>query len=204
MQQVGQCCVGAKICRLWTIKASNWHQRSGTWTLSAAPHLPFFLAWEVPEGIIDSFQITKSNNLRPKKWFMLIVRWNKKFPQRRKWRLDIDWVCICMEVGGACTSGIWTDDPLYWSNKRRQTLLSQNSCDLQILRWALTYITKTSKHNFRGLVLHLFLQLSSCVFLSLPVSHSNGGHPYSPPSNVENPCVYFKINEKVPEMRRLI
>lgn len=52
---------------------------------------------------------------------------------------------------------------------------------LPILRWALTYITKTSKHNFRGLVLRLFLQLSSCVFLSLPVSHNSGGIPPPPP-----------------------
>lgn len=125
MQQVGQCWVGAKICRLWTIKASNWHQRSGTWTLSAAPHLPV-LAREVPEGIIDSFQITKSNNLRPKKWFMLIDRWNKRFPQRRKWRLDIDWVRGCMELGGAYTSGIWTDDPCYRSDQMRQADAAQS------------------------------------------------------------------------------
>lgn len=49
----------------------------------------FFLAREVPEGIIDSFQIAKSNNLRPKKrrlfqLSMLIDNWNKKFPQRGK------------------------------------------------------------------------------------------------------------------------
>lgn len=86
------------------------------------------------------------------------------------------------------------------SNARMQARLSQNSCDLRILRWALTYITETSKHNFRGLVLRLFLQLSSCVFLSLPAPHSIGGYPptANTPRAVWKRRIYgSKINKKV-------
>lgn len=59
---------------------------------------------------------------------------------------------------------------LIWLNQRRQMQPIHNSCNLWILRWALTYITMTSKHNFWGFVLSLFLLLSSCVFLCVPVS----------------------------------
>lgn len=184
MQQVGQCCVGAKICWLWTIKASNWHQRSGAWTLSAAPHLPFFSSggsWRNYWFISNN----KFKSLRPKKWLMLIDSWNKKFPQRRKWRLDIDWVRGCMEVGGACTSGIWTDDPLYWPDQmnagRRRSVRTPAIYKSSVGLWpTLPRQVNTTSEDSSS------ISSFSChpVFLSLPVSHSNGGHPYPPPPQV--------------------
>lgn len=50
-------------------------------------------------------------------------------------------------------------------NHWRQMQPIQNSGNLWILRWALTYITMTSKHNFRGHIFRLFLLPP--LFLSL-------------------------------------
>lgn len=54
---------------------------------------------------------------------------------------------------------------LIWLNHWRQMQPIQNSGNLWILRWALTYITMTSKHNFRGHIFRLFLL--PLLFLSL-------------------------------------
>lgn len=149
--------------------------------VSAGMALPFF-----QEGITD-FNHTSSTSDRPNqticsqrrpmsaRTWSIIERWN----QRGWCLLHTDWL-----NGSGRGLHAWNLDRLFllirW-NERRQTRLSQNFCNLRNLRWALTYITKTSKHNFRGLILRFFLQLSSYVFLSLPVSHSSGGIPPLPP-----------------------
>lgn len=46
---------------------------------------------------------------------------------------------------------------LIWLNQCRQMQTIHNSGSVWILHWALTYITMTSKHNFRGHVFSLFL-----------------------------------------------
>lgn len=48
---------------------------------------------------------------------------------------------------------------LIWLNQRRQMQAIHNSGNLWILHWALTYITMTSKHNFRRRVFGFFLLL---------------------------------------------
>lgn len=45
---------------------------------------------------------------------------------------------------------------LIWQNQCRQMQTIHSSGNLWILHWALTYITMTSKHNFRGHVFSLF------------------------------------------------
>lgn len=94
---------------------------------------------------------------------------------------------------------------LIWLNQRRQMQPIHNSCNLWILRWALTYITMTSKHNFWGFVFSLFLLLSSCVFLCVPVSPAATWFS-SPPTTTTTttPAAVWKshvcankINEKV-------
>lgn len=71
---------------------------------------------------------------------------------------------------------------LIWLNQRRPMQAIHHSGNLWILRWALTYITMTSKHNFRG---HIFsLVLLPAVFLSLlpvPVSPTAAWVPPTPP-----------------------
>lgn len=166
----------------------------------------FFLAREVPEGIIDSFQITKSNNLQPKKWLMLIDSWNKKFSQRRKWRLDMDWVCGCMEVGGACTSGIWTDDPLYWSDRmsagRRRSVRTPAIYKSSIGLWPTLprQVNTTSEDSSSISSFSCHPVFSSPSQFPTAMGDIPIPHPSSVPPQAmwENPCVYFKINEKVP------
>lgn len=172
----------------------------------------FFLGREVPEGIIDSFQITKSNNLRLKKrrlfrLSVLIDSRNKKFPQCRKWQLDIDWVRGCMEVGGACTSGIRTDDPLYWSDQmsagRRRSVRTPAIYKSSVGVWPTlprqVNTTSEDSSSVSSFSCHPVFSSPSqfpTAMGDIPIPHHSSAPP--PPSNVENPCVYFQINEKVP------
>lgn len=92
---------------------------------------------------------------------------------------------------------------LIWLNQWRQMQLIHNSGNSQILRWALTYITMTSKQNFRGHVFYLFIL--PALIPSLSQSH-HSCCIYSPPSPaVWKRHVYTnKINWKVTLSESLI
>lgn len=82
---------------------------------------------------------------------------------------------VQLQIDGLCGSRAWAgrtdlksvERPflLIRLNHWRQMQPIQNSGNLWILRWALTYITMTSKHNFRGHIFRLFLL--PLLFLSL-------------------------------------
>lgn len=188
-----------QICWLWRIKEWNWYQRSGTWALGEVPPPPFFFSRK--ESLIflskshqQHVRSAKSDHLQPEtshepmetihNWKVESTRLMPAAHGLAEW----NWAGPAHLESGQIVS----IDLIKWAQAEG---LSQNSCDLRILRWALTYITKTSKHNFRG----LFLQLSSCVFLSFPVSHSSGGIPQPP---LLPPKQYLKAAFGLPKLMK--
>lgn len=107
---------------------------------------------------------------------------------------------VQLQIDGLCGSRAWAgrtdlksvERPflLIWLNHWRQMQPIQNSGNLWILRWALTYITMTSKHNFRG---HLPSLPSAS---SLPIPPLSQAHPllllllmpWIPPTPPSHPC----------------
>lgn len=89
-------------------------------------------------------------------------------------------------------------------NQLRQMQPIHNSGNLWILRWALTYIIMTSKHNFRGNFFPLFPM--TVLFLSIPVPVSSaaaGFHPLLPPWGGNNTFVATILFKKLQQMRVL-
>lgn len=78
---------------------------------------------------------------------------------------------------------------LIFLNQWRQMQPIHNSGKLWILHWALTYITMTSKHNFRGHVFILFALPS--LFLS-SLSQSHPARVSCPPPHTHNQRVVDK------------